>query len=148
MAACACSGMPLSAVELRTAAVSSSRSAFAAGSAPPQPQRWQQARRTAQRQQMQHTAVAQSGLTAEAPPSTPVVPQGPGGRGPASDPSAPLSVSNVLFTDIELPLYDPAEQKVFDVVVVGSGPSGLAVADRIAQSGFQVGAGLGRGSTR
>lgn len=49
----------------------------------------------------------------------------------------------MLFTDIELPLYDPAEQTVFDVVVVGSGPSGLAVADRVAAAGFQVGACLG-----
>jgi pyruvate/2-oxoglutarate dehydrogenase complex dihydrolipoamide dehydrogenase (E3) component len=44
-----------------------------------------------------------------------------------------------LFPDIELPLYDPSQPRTFDLVVVGSGPSGLAVADRVAQAGFQVG---------
>lgn len=74
-----------------------------------------------------------------APPSTPVVPAGPGGRGPAFDPSAPLSPLNRnLFPDIELPLYDPSQPRTFDLVVVGSGPSGLAVADRVARAGFQV----------
>ena len=81
-------------------------------------------------------AAAVTAETAAVPPSTPVVPRG--GRGPASDSSAPLSVDKVAFPDIQLPLYDPAEQRTFDVVVVGSGPAGLAVADRIAAAGFEV----------
>jgi hypothetical protein len=76
---------------------------------------------------------------AAAPPSSAIVP--PGGRGPAYDPSAPLSPMNKnQFPDIELPLYDPSQPRTFDLVVVGSGPAGLAVAERVAQSGFQVGA--------
>lgn len=115
---------------------SSSQGCLAAGSTQPL---WRRAARKQQRQQQQHLRpAAQLSTTTEAPPSTPVLPQGPGGRGPASDRSAPLSVAKVQFPDIELPLYDPSEQRVFDVVVVGSGPSGLAVADRIAQAGFQV----------
>lgn len=62
-----------------------------------------------------------------------------GGRGPTYDSSAPLSPLNkVLFPDIELPLYDPAQPRTFDLVVVGSGPSGLAVAHRVAEAGFKV----------
>ena len=100
---------------------------------------WQQhERRSRQQRRRQRLAVA-AGVTAEtaaAPPSTPVMPRG--GRGPASDPSAPLSVNKVLFPDIQLQLYDPAQPATFDLVVVGSGPAGLAVADRVAQAGFKV----------
>ena len=100
-------------------------------------QQLQQQRQAAAQRLRRCRPAAQSGVSVEAPPSTPVVPRG--GRGPASDSSAPLSVSKVLFSDITLPLYDPQEQRTFDLVVVGSGPSGLAVADRVAAAGFQVG---------
>ncbi|PSC67972.1 Lycopene beta chloroplastic [Micractinium conductrix] len=99
-------------------------------------QQLQQQRQAAAQRLRRCRPAAQSGVSVEAPPSTPVVPRG--GRGPASDSSAPLSVSKVLFSDITLPLYDPQEQRTFDLVVVGSGPSGLAVADRVAAAGFQV----------
>lgn len=97
--------------------------------------------RQQQRRRQQQAALtvvgALSAEAAAAPPSTPVLPRG--GRGPASDPSAPLSpMDKVLFPDIQLPLYDPAQPRTFDVVVVGSGPAGLAVADRVAAAGFQV----------
>ena len=47
-----------------------------------------------------------------------------------------------LFDDIPLAKYDPASsadptQRV-DVVIVGAGPSGLAVADRVSAAGFRV----------
>ncbi len=146
MAAVACGSLSLSGADQQRASTSA-RSAFAAGSSGPlrvaHSQQGLQQRQQQQRRRQQRAAVAQSGASTAAPPSTPVVPAGPGGRGPTYDPSAPLSPSKVLFTDIELPLYDPAEQTVFDVVVVGSGPSGLAVADRVAAAGFQVGACLG-----
>lgn len=139
MAAVTCSSLVLSGADQQRASTSA-RSSFAAGASGPlrvaylqqgrQQRQWQHLRRRA--------AVAQSAATTAAPPSTPVQPAGPGGRGPTYDASAPLSPSKVLFTDIELPLYDPAEQTVFDVIVVGSGPAGLAVADRVAAGGFQV----------
>lgn len=98
----------------------------------------QQGQRSRQQRRRQRLAVAAAvtAETAAAPPSTPVMPRG--GRGPASDASAPLSPDKVLFPDIQLPLYDPSEATTFDIVVVGSGPAGLAVADRVAQAGFKV----------
>ena len=91
-----------------------------------------------QRRQQRAAAATAGGLAPpEAPPSQPVLPRG--GRGPASDSSAPLSVMDkVQFPDIQLQLYDPSSPASFDVVVVGSGPSGLAVADRVAAAGFKV----------
>ncbi|KAI3438710.1 hypothetical protein D9Q98_001130 [Chlorella vulgaris] len=94
-------------------------------------------RRQPGRKQLHLVCSAVTAETAAAPPSTPVLPSG--GRGPTYDSSAPLSPLNkVLFPDIELPLYDPAQPRTFDLVVVGSGPSGLAVAHRVAEAGFKV----------
>lgn len=115
-------------------ASTSGRGSRLAASAPWQQQ--QQRSRQQRRRQRLAVAAAMTAETAAAPPSTPVLPRG--GRGPASDPSAPLSPDKVLFTDIQLPLYDPTEPATFDIVVVGSGPAGLAVADRVAQAGFKV----------
>lgn len=104
--------------------------------APAAPQQQPRSRRQRQRQQ-QPVRAAVTAETAATPPSVPVLPRG--GRGPASDASAPLSpLDKVLFPDIQLPLYDADQPHTFDVVVVGSGPAGLAVADRVAQAGFQV----------
>lgn len=41
------------------------------------------------------------------------------------------------FPDLELPRVDPSKVD-FDVVIAGAGPSGLAVAQRIAYAGFSV----------
>jgi hypothetical protein len=52
---------------------------------------------------------------------------------PLSDPR-----NAVLFADIDLPLYDPSSKQTFDLVVAGTGPAGLAVADRVSKAGFKV----------
>ena len=52
---------------------------------------------------------------------------------PLSDPR-----DAILFADIDLPLYDPSAKQTFDVVVAGSGPAGLAVAERVSKAGFSV----------
>lgn len=43
-----------------------------------------------------------------------------------------------LFEDIDLPLYEPASKQTFDLVIAGTGPAGLAVADRVSKAGFKV----------
>lgn len=40
--------------------------------------------------------------------------------------------------DFELPMYDPSKGGVLDLVVVGSGPAGLAVAQRVSEAGLSV----------
>ncbi|XP_068664379.1 lycopene beta cyclase, chloroplastic/chromoplastic isoform X1 [Aristolochia californica] len=40
--------------------------------------------------------------------------------------------------DFELPLYDPTESSVLDLVVVGGGPAGLAVAQQVSEAGLSV----------
>ncbi|RAL48489.1 unnamed protein product [Cuscuta campestris] len=40
--------------------------------------------------------------------------------------------------DFELPMYDPSKGAVVDLAVVGSGPSGLAVAQRVSEAGLSV----------
>ena len=59
---------------------------------------------------------------------------------PAATPAHPALAPPVpqLFEDIALPLYDPAEQTQFDLLVAGTGPAGLAVADRVSAAGFSV----------
>ncbi|XP_007028557.2 PREDICTED: lycopene beta cyclase, chloroplastic/chromoplastic [Theobroma cacao] len=40
--------------------------------------------------------------------------------------------------EFELPLYDPSKGTVVDLAVVGGGPAGLAVAQRVSQAGLSV----------
>ena len=54
------------------------------------------------------------------------------------DASAPLSVRENAFPDLEPARWDAASTQKFDLVVVGSGPSGLAVAARVSGAGFRV----------
>ena len=144
-AKCCAAGRGLAAAGQRGRSSSSSSSSSKTYHAPGPALRQRLARgssssRRPERQQQRRRGVVWSAVAAEtaaAPPSTAVVPQG--GRGPASDPSAPLSpMDKVQFPDIQLSLYDPAQPRTFDLVVVGSGPSGLAVAERVQQAGFQV----------
>ncbi|XP_058076982.1 lycopene beta cyclase, chloroplastic/chromoplastic-like [Magnolia sinica] len=40
--------------------------------------------------------------------------------------------------EFELPMYDPSKAQVMDLVVVGGGPAGLAVAQQVSQAGLSV----------
>ncbi|KAL5995199.1 Lycopene beta cyclase, chloroplastic [Asimina triloba] len=40
--------------------------------------------------------------------------------------------------DLELPMYDPSKAQVMDLVVVGGGPAGLAVAQQVSEAGLKV----------